>query len=449
MSNYDIVVIGAGTAGESVIWSMQAAGQKIAVVEHELIGGLCAYWGCIPSKTLLRPGSVRWEAEHGFGVSLPSLTWPDIARQRDRMVNNWNDHRQVEEYRNIGIDFFRGTAMIMGPGKVQVNGKTLETKRIAIASGSVSSIPPIEGLQDTGYWTNREATAMQDVPGSILVLGGGAVGSELAQVFHSLGTEVTIVEEADQLLGHENPEAAQYVQSAFQQRGITVHLSRKAVKFERHDGRRTATLDNGQRVTADEVLVATGRRPRIDGLGLEHVGIEPTKQGVPINEQCRAADGVWAVGDVTGIAGFTHVADYQGAIAVADMLGNPRQANYSAIPRVTYTDPEVAAVGQTDPNRMPPSIDLITGHVDLNEISRTGTYGQNLEGALCLYADRNDRVLIGAWAAGPLAGEWVQFATLAIRARVPIATLDDTILAFPTFTRGYLEPIKKLQEQLK
>lgn len=448
MSEYDVVVIGAGTAGESVIWSMQAAGRKIAVIEHELIGGLCAYWGCIPSKTLLRPGSIHWEAEHGFGVSLPKLNWPDIAQHRDGMVNHWNDQPRVEEFHQAGIDFYRGTARIQAPGKVRVNGDTLQAQRIVVATGSESSIPPIEGLKETGYWTNREATEMREVPESILVLGGGAVGSELGQVFQSLGARVTIVEEAHQLLGHESPEAAKYLESGFQQRGITLHLGRKAVRFEQRAGRKVATLDDGQEITAEEVLVATGRRPRVDGLGLENAGIKPGKQGIPVDERCRAADGVWAIGDVTGIAGFTHVADYQGTIAVADMLGSPRPANYSAIPRVTYTDPEMAAVGHTNAEQMPDGVDLVTAHVDLSEISRTGTYGQNLEGALCLHADRNDKVLIGAWAVGPLAGEWVQFATLAIRARVPIATLDDTMLAFPTFTRGYLEPLKKLQKQL-
>lgn len=448
MSNYDVVVIGAGTAGESVIWAMHAAGQKVAVIENELIGGLCAYWGCIPSKTLLRPGSIEWEADHGFGVSRPSLTWPEIANYRNRTVNNWNDQKQAQQFQQEGIDFFRGTATIAGPGQVRVNDQTLQTRRIAVASGSESSTPPIEGLKEVGYWTNREATAMQDVPKSVLVVGGGAVGSELGQVLSTLGVTVTIVEEADQLLGHESPDAAKYVQQAFQKRGIKLHLGRKTVKFEKRNGQRVATLDDGQQIAADVVLVATGRHARVDGLGLENAGVKTTKQGIVIDERCRAAEGVWAIGDVTGVAGFTHVADYQGAIAVADMLGHPRPANYSAIPRVTYTDPEVGSVGHTDPKTMPHGVDLITAQVELSAISRTMTYGQNLDGALCLYADRNDKVLVGAWAAGPLAGEWIQFATLAIRARVPIATLDDTILAFPTFTRGYLEPIRNLQKQV-
>jgi dihydrolipoamide dehydrogenase len=448
MAEYDAIVIGVGTAGGSVIWPLHDAGMRVAAVEQELVGGLCAYWGCIPSKTLLRPGDIRWEAHHGFGTGEPALSWPEIAHYRDDMVRHWNDSKQVEQLQQSGVDFFRGHATMTAPGQVQVNGQTLQTKHIVIATGSEASVPPIDGLKEAGYWTNREATEVKEIPRSVLVLGGGAVGCELGQVFHGYGARVTIVEEAPQLLGHENRHAAHHLEERFKAVGIKLHLGRKAVKFEGVDGQRTATLDDGTTLSAEVILVATGRKPRVKGLGLEVIGVQPTRKGIPIDEHCRAAENVWAVGDVTGVAGFTHVADYQGQIATADILGKPRAANYSDIPAVTFTDPEIASVGINDPDKAPQGMEVATAQVDINEGARTVTYGKGYMGGMCLLADRNDKVLVGAWAAGPLAGEWIQFATLAIRARVPISTLDDTILAFPTFTRLYLQPIRDLQKEL-
>lgn len=449
MPEYDVVVIGAGTGGESVFWELNGAGVKVAVVEKELIGGTCAYWGCIPSKTLLRPGDIAWEAHHGFGTGQPSLDWPQIARYRNYMVRDYDDSSQVEGLKKAGIDFFRGEASISGPGMVQIDGQTLRAEHIVVATGTEASIPPIDGLKDAGYWTNREGTALKDVPSSVLVLGGGAIGCELGQMLHGYGAEVTIVEEAPQLLGHENSGAAHHLQERFKGIGIKLYLGHRATRFERKGDTRTATLDDGTRLSAEVVLVATGRRPRVDGLGLDRIGVTPTRQGIPIDERCRTAENVWAVGDVTGIAGFTHIADYQGKIVSANILGRSRSANYSDIPAVTFTDPEVASVGLTNPDKAPGGTDIVTAHIDLEQVSRTPTYGEGYKGGLCLYADRKQKVLVGAWAVGPLAGEWVQFATLAIRARVPIAVLDDTILAFPTFTRAYLEPIRTLQKELE
>jgi dihydrolipoamide dehydrogenase len=337
---------------------------------------------------------------------------------------------------------------VTGPEKVQIDNQTLQTKRIVIATGSVPTIPPIEGLEQVGYWTNREATSFQEVPKSVLVIGGGAVGCELGQVLRNYGAHVTIVEEANQLLGHENPGAAQHLEKRFQSIGIALHLGRTVTRIEGTDQGKTATLDNGETLSAQEVLVATGRHADTQGLGLEHIGVKTTEQGVRVDQHCQAAENVWAVGDVTGVAGFTHVADYQGQIAVNDILGRPRPANYTDIPAVTFTDPEVASVGITQHKQAPQGMDLVSVEVPLSAASRTDTYGTGYQGGLSLFADRNAKTLVGAWAVGPLAGEWVQFATLAIRAKVPVSILDDTILAFPTFTRLYLEPVRKLQQRL-
>lgn len=448
MIRYDAIVIGAGTAGGSVLSPLHQAGLKVAVIERELVGGLCAYWGCIPSKALLRPGEIVWEAEHGFGTSRPALDWPQIAQYRNWMVQSWDDATQVEQLRQAGVDFFRGEATLAGPGKVRLNDQELETTRIVLATGSVPTIPSIEGLDRIDYWTNREATSFQEVPKSVLVLGGGAVGAELAQVLHSYGARVTIVEPAQQLLGHENPDAAKYVEERFTRIGITLCLGREAVMLEETRRGKTATLDNGQKLSAQIVLVATGRHPNIQGLGLDRAGVKTSRHGIQIDEHCQAAENVWAVGDVTGVAGFTHVADYQGYIASAAILGRPRPANYSDIPAVTFTDPEVASVGITQQDRAPQGMELVSAQAPLTAGARTDTYGKGYQGALSLFADRENKVLVGAWAVGPLAGEWVQFATLAIRGKVPIDVLDDTMLAFPTFTRLYLEPIRKLRQAL-
>jgi len=442
------VVIGAGTGGEGVAWALNDAGMTVAVVEKELVGGLCAYWGCMPSKTLLRPGTITQDAEHEPGTSTPQLDFSQVAPYRNWMVRDWDDAKQVEGFQKAGIAFLRGEARIAGPGQVQVNGHTLQTRRIIVSTGSENSIPPIEGLKEAGYWTNRKGTSFQEVPKSVIILGGGAVGSELGQVFRSFGATVTIVEEANQLLGHESPDAATYLQRRFERDGITLHLCKKATKVECGETGRTVTLDDGTRLTAEVVMVATGRHALVDGLGLDRVGVKTTEQGIHIDEHCRAAENVWAVGDVTGVAMFTHVAAYQAQIATADILGKPRSANYSDIPAVTFTDPEIASVGVTDPATAPEGVEIVQAHAELEEAARTDTYGKGYEGALHLLADRHDQVLVGAWAAGPLAGEWIQWATLAIRARVPIDVLDDTILAFPTFTRLYLSPIQQLRKQL-
>jgi dihydrolipoamide dehydrogenase len=402
----------------------------------------------MPSKTLLRPGDVVWEAEHAVGTSRPLLDWPAVARYRNYMVNDWNDDRAVQRFVDAGIEFIRGSARITGEGSVEVDGSTLRYGDLVVATGSKASIPPIEGLPDAGYWTNREGTELQEIPGSVLVLGGGAVGCELGQMLNSFGSRVTIVEGMDHLLGRENPKAASYLQRRFEERGITVKLGRKVTRVTGGESGRTAALDDGSEISSDVVLVATGRAPCVDGLGLETIGVHPTRRGIPIDEHCRAGEHVWAVGDVTGVAGFTHVADYQAQIAAASILGHPRPANYSAIPAVTFVDPEVASVGITDPSHAPAGMDIVTAHVDLLEGARTETYGKGLEGGMELLAERGKGVLVGAWAVGPLAGEWIQFASLAIRAQVPIHVLTDTMLAFPTFTRLYLQPFRDLQKEL-
>jgi dihydrolipoamide dehydrogenase len=448
MADYDALIIGAGTGGETVVQVLVEAGKKVALIERELVGGLCAYWGCMPSKTMLRPGDIVWEAAHGVGTHRVQLYWPPVAQYRNYMVRDWDDSKQVQQLQEQGVDFYRGTARIVGPGTVAVDGQRITGQHLVVATGSDPAIPPIPGLAEMKYWTNREATEAQELPESMVILGGGAVGCELAQAYRHFGVEVAMVEAADHLLGAEPAEAAEYLQTYLGADGIHVRTGCKAVRME-SDGRgKTVQLDNGTTLRGDVILVATGRQPRTHDLGLESVGIEPAKHGIPVDDHCKAAENVWAVGDVTGVAGFTHIAYYQGEIAAANILGRTRKADYSAIPRVTFTDPEVASVGVTDPHKAPNPAEIVTARADLGAAARTETYGKGLGGALCLLASRKDKVLVGAWAVGPLAGEWVQWAALAVRARIPVSLLEDTILAFPTFTRLYLQPVKELNAEL-
>ncbi len=447
MPEYDVIVIGAGTAGYAAATILRESGASVAIVEKELVGGVCNFWGCMPSKTLLRPGTVAWEASHSAGVEQPTLQWRDIARSRDTIVHEYRDEPQVEHLEKAGVVFHRGKAQIVGSGAVQVSGQILHGRHLIVATGSVASIPPIDGLLEAGFWTNREATELKEIPGSIVVIGGGAIGCELGQMVRNYGAEVTLVEESDHLLDQENPDAARYLQDQFAEQGIVLQLGCRATKIEQRNGQRILTLDNGQIVTGEAVLVATGRTPVTEHLGLDCVGVQIGKQGIQIDNQCRAAEGVWAVGDVVG-AGFTHVADYQAQIAADDIMGHSRLADYRAIPRIAYTDPEIAAVGIAESSKAPEGMEIITAGTDLATGSRTVTYGQDYTGQLCVFADRKEQVLVGAWAVGPLASEWIQFATLAIRARVPISVLDDTMLAFPTFMREYMYPLHQLKTQL-
>lgn len=315
---FDAIVIGAGPAGEVVASRLGERGLSTALVEQELVGGECAYWACIPSKTLLRPGEARQEAERSPGTSGARTQWSDVAEYRDYMIRNLDDEDEIEGYEEQGIRVFKGRASLHGPGKVQIGRKTIRGRRIVIATGSEAEIPPIEGLAASGYWTNREATTLMQVPDSVIVLGGGPVGIELAQMLRRFGAEVDVFEASDRLLAREDPRVGELVLAALLDDGIRVHLKTEVAAVSRDGDYRLAHYDGGD-VRAGQVVVAIGRTPRVQGLGLESVGIEPTRSGIEVDECCRAADGIWAVGDVTGEMPFTHVAMYQARIAVADM----------------------------------------------------------------------------------------------------------------------------------
>ena len=335
--------------------------------------------------------------------------------------------RSVKSYEDQKVTVFKGIGSLSGPHEIEVGGDRLQSERIVLASGTEALIPPIEGLAQAGYWTNREATTLRRVPDSAIVLGGGPVGVELAQMLRRFGAEVHLLEAGERLLSREHPRVSELLQEALAADGIDVRVDSEVEAVETQDGRRVARFGE-QTVGADELIVAIGRKPRLDELALERAGIEPGKKGIEVDERCRAAEGIWAIGDVTGVMPFTHVAKYQGRVVCADILGHRVRASYEAVPRVVFSDPEVAAVGMTEDQARKSGIDVVAGQVRLPEaIARPWTYETEPRGELALLADRERQVLVGAWAVGPLASEWIHYAALAIKTATPLEVLRDTV----------------------
>jgi dihydrolipoamide dehydrogenase len=446
---FDAVVLGAGPAGEVALNTLAKAGRRLALVESELIGGECTNWGCIPSKTLLRPAELRGSTARTAGVAPAELRWPELSGYRDYMVSGHDDSRRIAAYQQRGVTVVKEQGAIAGPGRVETESRTLEADAIVVATGAEAVIPPIPGLADVAYWTNREVTALKEIPESAVFIGGGVVAVELGQFLARFGCRVSIVQGPPQLADREEPRIGELLADVLREDGIDLHLGRRGVAVGEEHGRKVVALDDGTEVRAAEVVVATGRRPRTRGVGLETLDVEPGPRGIEVDDRCRAGEGVWAVGDVTGVAMFTHVGKYQGRIAAQDILGKPARADYCAVPRVIFTDPEVAAVGMSEAAARAAGLDVSTASVDLpTAIARPYTYEREPRGTFGIVVDHERQVLVGAWAVAPLASEWIHAAVLAIRAEVPIAVLEDTIAQFPTFSEAYGSALRSLPDEL-
>jgi pyruvate/2-oxoglutarate dehydrogenase complex dihydrolipoamide dehydrogenase (E3) component len=443
---FDAIVIGMGPGGEVAASRLLAAGRRVAVIEQELIGGECGYWACIPSKTLLRPPEASAEVERAAGVEGARLDWPATRAWRDDMIRQLDDSNQVTGYEKSGATVVKGAGRITGPGTVEVNGHTLRAPHLIIATGSDAVLPPVEGLDTVPVWTNREATTLTEIPDRVAMLGGSAVGAELGGFLHRFGAHVTIVERSATLLAREEPRVGELLGERMRAEGVDVRTGATATAAHRDGADTVLTLDDGTGLRCDVVVVGAGRRPRTSGLGLDTIGVTPGENGeIGVDEHCRAAEGVWAIGDVTAVMPFTHVAKYQGRIAADAILGRPHPATYGGIPRVVFTDPEVAAVGLTQAQAAQQGRRTTTTELDLTgALARPWTYEQNPWGHLGLLADPDQGVLLGAWAVAPMAGEWIHHAALAIRTAIPIEVLLDQVAQFPTYSEGFHAALEQL-----
>ncbi|WP_420628248.1 dihydrolipoyl dehydrogenase family protein [Candidatus Leptofilum sp.] len=442
----DVIVLGVGTSGEDLSLRLLGAGLDVVGVEAALVGGVCPYWGCLPSKMMIRAAGLLQEARRIDGIAGEVEVTPDwrlvAARIRAEATGGWDDSAAVARFESRGGTLVKGRGKLTGPRTVTVGNQSFTARRgVVIATGSRTAVPNIPGLSDVDFWTTRELIQAETLPKSIILLGGGAIGSELGQVLARFGVEVTIVEAGERLLPAEEPEASMAIESVFAAEGIQIHTGTAVEGVRSVDGSVIVSLAGGVELSGERLLVATGRKANLTGLGLESAGLNNQSPFIQVDERMRADDGLWAMGDITGQGMFTHVALYQSAIIAADILGLDRPpARYDAVPRVTFTEPEVGSVGLTEAEAEAAGRDIIVAVKQLPATFRGWLHASG-GGLFKLIADRKTGVLIGATAVGPSGGEIIGLLTLAIHAKVKLADLRSMIYAFPTFYGGVGEAV--------
>ncbi|WP_088986868.1 dihydrolipoyl dehydrogenase family protein [Micromonospora chokoriensis] len=483
----DVVVVGLGVGGEEVAERLAEAGLSVVGVERDLVGGECPYWGCIPSKMMIRAANALAEARRVDGLAGTAQVQPDWApvakRIREEATDTWDDTVAADRFTSKGGRLVRGSGRLDGPRRVRVGDQVFEARHgVVLSTGTRPSVPPIDGLADTPYWTNHQAIEVEELPESLLVLGGGAIGLELAQVFARFGVRVTVVEALDRVLAVEEPEASEVAAAALRADGVEIHTGVRAERVD-HDGTGfTLRGSGGAAYTADQLLVVTGRKAHLAELGLDTIGLDASQRYLPVDDRLHVTDHVWAVGDLTGEGAFTHIAMYQAGIVIADILARARQAkagadasgtssvvggamgassalaasgssgsagtvpraDYRALPRVTFTDPEVGAVGLTEHQARDRGINVQVGFTKLSSSTRGWIHQVGDEGFIKVVADADQGVLIGATSVGPAGGEVLSALAVAVHAAVPLSQLRHMIYAYPTFHRAIGDALRDL-----
>ena len=454
MRSFDVVVVGAGAGGEVAAGRLAEAGLDVAIVEDRKVGGECSYWACMPSKGLLRPGEVLAEARRIPGAAQAidgPLDVPAVLGRRDEIIHDLDDGAQLPWLQQRGIVLYRGWGRLDGDKRVVVGEETIEARRaVILAGGTTPLLPPIDGLADAKPWTNREATTAKRIPESIVIVGGGVVGAEMSQAYVSLGARVILVEGERRLLPREEEFACEQVTEALREQGVDIRTGQQAAAVRRANGEVSVTLKDGATVTAAELLVAVGRRPQVDGLGLETVGLAPDGY-VGADAHCRVdgRDWLYAIGDLNGRAPFTHMAKYQGRIAADHVLGRDSAAEHGAdgplSPRVIFTDPQIAAAGHT--TKTAQEAGLSPRVIDIPTSGNAGGsfYGRGARGTSRFLVDADRGVIVGATITGSEVTDYLHAATIAIVGEVPVTRLRHAVPAFPTRSEIWLKLVEELR----